>query len=221
MSISETYSGLYEFFEGDIYATVELKDIGEGWVSEWWVSRNFGGDLGVVLIGYVRIPVYGDLKDDAKRRLGFIYEDVVHFVADVAGGFGSVGAGGDVATARKHAKAHMQVWADVIPNAKRTEHTVVLYQLAVDFGVNNPAALIAEVQVLPSVRTVHDRLAHARRIGLLDSYGRGRVRSGGYEDGDSSSEDGSSGGSFEEEELGIFSKTERGYKHRNSDGEWV
>lgn len=221
MSISETYSGLYEFFHGDMYATVELKDIGDGWVSEWWVSRNLSEDLGVELLGYVRVPVFGDLKDDAKRRLGFIYEDIMGFVAGIAGGYGSVGAGNDVSTARKHAKAHMQVWSDVIPNVKRTEHTVVLYQLAVDFGVNNPAALIAEVEVLPSVRTVHDRLAHARRIGLLDSYGRGKIRN----DYGHGSEDGSGSGSSSQEEEGgefdLFSKTERGFKHRNSDGEWV
>lgn len=215
---SETYSGLYEFFEGDLYATVELKDVGDGWVSEWWVSRNLRSDLGVQLLGYFRIPVFGELKEDAKRRLGFIYEDVVNFARDIAGGNGSVGAGGDVAVARKHAKAHMQVWSDVFPNVRKTEHTVLLYQLAVDFGVNNPAALIAEVEVLPSVRTVHERLAHARRIGLLDSYGRGRIRVG---DGNSSAEDGSSSGSVAEGEFDIFGKTELGFKHRNSDGDWV
>lgn len=219
MPHGETYSGLYEFFEGHLYATVELKDIGDGWVSEWWVSRNIGGTYGVELLGYFRIPVFGELKEDAKRRLGFIYEDVVNFAASIAGGVGSVGAGGDVATARKHAKAHMQVWSDTVPNVKKTEHTVILYQLAVDFGVNNPAALIAEVEVLPSVRTVHDRLAHARRIGLLDSYGKGRTQRGG----DSSGEDGYGGGSGQESEgsFDIFGKTELGFKHRNSDGEWV
>lgn len=216
MSLSETYSGLYEFFHGDLYATVELKDIGDGWVSEWWVSRNLRNELGVELLGYVRVPVYGNLKEDAKRRLGFIYEDVFNFLGIVAGGFGSVGAGSDVASARKHAKAHLQVWNDVIGGTK-TGRTATMYLLAVDFGVNNPAALIAEVEVLPSVRTVHDRLAHARRIGLLDSYGKGRIRSGG----DNSAEDGFDSGSFEEEESGIFSRTERGYKHRNADGEWV
>lgn len=216
MSLSETYSGLYEFFHGDFYATVELKDIGDGWVSEWWVSRNLRNDLGVELLGYVRVPVYGDLKDDAKRRLGFIYEDVVNFLGTVAGGFGSVGAGSDVASARKHAKAHLQVWNDVIGGTK-TGRTATMYLLAVDFGVNNPAALIAEVEVLPSVRTVHDRLAHARRIGLLDSYGKGRIRSGG----DSSSEDEEGSGGGAEGGFDIFGKTELGFKHRNSNGEWV
>lgn len=219
MPHGETYSGLYEFFEGRLYATVELKDSGDGWISEWWVSRKLDQDLGVQLLGHIRVPVYGELKEAAKRRLGFIYEDVVHFADSVAGGFGSVGTGGDVATARKHAKAHMQVWSDTVPNIKKTEHTVFLYQLAVDFGVNNPAALIAEVEVLPSVRTVHDRLAHARRIGLLDSYGKGRIRNGG----DSSAEDEEGSGSFSESEsdFDLFGKTERGFKHRNSDGEWV
>lgn len=209
MPHGETYSGLYEFFEGDLYATVELKDIGDGWVSEWWVSRNLRTELGVQLLGYFRIPVFGELKDDAKRRLGFIYEDVMNFARDIAGGVGSVGAGNDVAGARKHCKAHLQVWSDVISPVKKTEHTAVLYSFAVDFGVNNPAALIAEVEVV-GVRVIHDRIAHARRIGILDSYGKGLMQRPST-DMDSESESDSS----------IFDSTPLGFKHRNSDGEWV
>jgi hypothetical protein len=216
MSISETYSGLYEFFHGDLYATVELKDTGDGWVAEFFVSRNLLNDLGVELLGYVRVPVYGEFKDDAVRRLGFIHEDVTNFLGAVAGGFGSVGAGNDVSGARKHCKAHLQMWNDVVGGTK-TGRTATMYLLAVDFGVNNPAALIAEVEVLPSVRTVHDRLAHARRIGLLDSYGKGRIRSGG----DSSAEDEEGSGGGAEGGFDIFAKTELGFKHRNSSGEWV
>lgn len=175
MSLSETYSGLYEFFLDDLYATVEVKESGDGWVSEWWVSRNLGSDLGVQLIGYVRVPVFGETKDDALRRLGFVYETVMAFVRDTAGGFGSVGTGNDVAGAKLHCKAHLQVWLDVVPTYNRTETTAMLYSLAVDFGVNNPAALIAEVEVI-GVRAVHERIAYARRIGLLDSYGKGRIR---------------------------------------------
>lgn len=216
MPHGETYSGLYEFFEGNLYATVELKDIGEGWVSEWWVSRKLDDGLGVQLLGYFRIPVFGEMKEHAKLRLGFIYEDVVNFAATVAGGLGSVGAGNDVAGARKHCKAHLQTWGDLL-SGTRTSRTADLYLFAVDFGVNNPAALIAEVEVV-GVRTIHERIAHARRIGILDSYGRGRTSYGG----DSSSEDGSSSRGFEEEGgFDIFGKTELGFKHRNSDGEWV
>jgi hypothetical protein len=58
----------------------------------------------------------------------------------------------------------------------RVERTVILYELALQFNINNPAALIAQIETLPSVRTIHDRLAHARRIGLLDSPGKGNRR---------------------------------------------
>lgn len=209
MSISETYSGLYEFIHGDAYATVELKDSGDGWVSEWWVSRNLYPELGVKLLGYFRIPVFGELKDDAKRRLGFISDEVLDFALSIAGGTGSVGAGGEVVLARKHCKAHLQYWSDVIPSVKKTEHTAVLYSFAVDFGVNNPAALIAEVEVV-GVRTIHERIAHARRIQILDSYGKGLIKKPSYVEED-----------ITEEEEFLFTKTERGFKHRNSDGEWV
>ena len=175
MPHGETVSGLYEFLEGDLYATVELTDSGEGWVSEWWVSRKFDSDLGVQLIGYIRLPVFGETREDAVRRIGFIYEDVVNLARDVSGGSGSVGAGNDVKRTRAHAKAHLQYWLDMGLGITKTEQTSVMYALAVDFGMNNPAALIAEVEVV-GVRAVHERIAYARRIGLLSSHGRGRVR---------------------------------------------
>lgn len=176
MSLEETYSGLYEFFTEDLYATVELKENGEGWISEWWISRNLIGDLGVQLLGCLKLPVFGETKDDAERRIGFVYDEVMKFARDIAGGYGSVGAGSDVKNSRKHCKAHLQVWRDVNTHShNKTELTAALYSLAIDFGVNNPAALIAEVEVV-GVRAVHERLAYARRIGLLDSYGKGRTK---------------------------------------------
>jgi hypothetical protein len=179
---SETYSGLLEFFEEDLYATVQLLDTGDGWVSEWWVSRNVAGTYELQLLGCLRVPVYGKDKEEAYRRIQFIYEDVLNSMSSWSGGVGFVGSGGDVISARKHCKSHLQKWGEEILNANRTEHTAALYSFAVEFGVNNPAALIAEVEVLPSVRTVHDRIAYARRIGILDSYGKGRIKGHGYED---------------------------------------
>lgn len=179
---SETYSGLHEFFDGDLYATVELTDTGDGWVSDWWVSRNISGTYELQLLGVLRLPVYGKDKDEASRRIKFIYGDVLLSLSSWSGGVGFVGAGGDVVSARKHCKAHLQVWGEELSAANKTEHTAALYSFAVEFGVNNPAALIAEVEVLPSVRTVHDRIAYARRIGILDSYGKGRIKGHGYED---------------------------------------
>lgn len=177
MPHGETYSGLYEFMEGDLYATVELTNTGDGWVSEWWISRNVLGTYELMVLGYLRLPVFGETVKDASRRIHFIYEDVVKSVASWSGGVGDTGAGGDVVSARKHCKAHLQYWGDMLSAANKTEHTAALYSFAVEFGVNNPAALIAEVEVLPSVRTVHDRIAYARRIGILDSYGKGRIKS--------------------------------------------
>lgn len=175
MPHGELYSGLYEFMEGYLYATVEVTKSGEGWITEWFISRKFDDDLGVTVIGYFRLPMFGEEEDDVKRRIGFIYEDVVNLARDVSGGSGSVGAGNDVKRARVHAKAHMQYWLDMGIGMTKTEQTAVMYALGVDFGVNNPAALIAEVEVV-GVRAIHERLAYARRIGLLSSHGRGRVR---------------------------------------------
>lgn len=175
MPHGELHSGLYEFIEDYLYATVELEEAGEGWVSSWYVSRKVTGSIEVQMIGYFRIPVFGETKDDVRRRIGFIYEDIVNLARDISGGTGSVGANGDVKRARVHAKAHMQYWLDMGIGLTKTEQTAVLYALGVDVGINNPAALIAEVEVV-GVRAVHERLAYARRIKMLDSHGRGRVR---------------------------------------------
>lgn len=172
MPHGETYSGLYEFFEGNLYATVDIRRSGDGWVSEWWISRNLRENVGIELLGRFIIPVWGDDEEQAKHRCGFIYEDVMNLARDLSGGYGAVGSGGDVVNARRHCKAHLQVWNDLI-HASKTEKTAEMYLFAMSFEVNNPAALIAEVEVLRSVRTVHDRLAHARRLGLLDSPGKG------------------------------------------------
>lgn len=177
MSSSETYSGFLEYYFGDLYATVELQDTGDGWVSEWWISRNVPESYELMVLGYLRIPVFGEDKDGAYRRISFIYEDVMNSLSSWSGGVGFVGAGGDVVSARRHCKAHLQLWGDVLSAANKTEHTAALYSFAVEFGVNNPAALIAEVEVV-GVRAVHDRIAYARRIGLLDSYGKGRIKVG-------------------------------------------
>lgn len=207
MPHGETYSGLYEFFEGNLYATVDVVDRGDGWITSWLVSRNLRNNLGVELLGRFVFPVWGETKADAVRRTGFIYEAVVNFASDVAGGEGLVGNGGDVADARRHCKAHLQYWLDVIGGTK-TSRTADLYLLAIAFGVSNPCALIAEVEVV-GVKTIHDRINHARRIGLLDSYGRGRTSSVG-----SSVED------AEDEDNPIFKPSPLGFKRRDSSGVW-
>ena len=176
MSVSETYSGLYEFFENDIYTTVEVVQTGEGWVSRFLMSRKFEYGLGEVqLVGYFCLPVWGADREEAVRRVGFISEDIINLTRDIASGDGSIGTNTVIESARTHAKAHLQYWAEAGAVLSKTERTAVMYSLAVDFGINDPAALIAEVEVV-GVRTIHERLAYARRIGILDSYGRGRVR---------------------------------------------
>jgi len=159
-----------------LYATVELKNTGDGFISEWWISRNEPGTYELQVLGYLRIPIFGTNEESATRRIGFIYGNIFELLEMVSGGVADTGSAGDVISARKHCKAHLQWWSDVIAPGNITQHTASLYSLAVEFGVNNPAALIAEVQVLPSVRTVHDRIAYARRIGILDSHGKGRIK---------------------------------------------
>jgi hypothetical protein len=232
MAHNETVSGLFEYFHNNMYSTVELVKSGDGYVSTWYVSRTLGNNLGVELIGRLVIPVWGAEHEDAVRRLGFISDSVVEFLSGAASGLGEIGNGGDVVSARRHCKAHIQVWIDVIGNVggegikSKTAVTADLYLLAVNFGVNNPAALIAEVEVV-GVKAIHDRLNHARRLGLLVSYGKGRIKNEqdsddrdnerGFKNGKGrrGSKEESSGSGFD-----IFSKTELGFKRRDVNGVW-
>lgn len=158
-----------------MYATVELSKSGDGYLAEVFCSRIFRESYELQLLGYVRIPVFGDDLSSAVRRISFIYEDVLESIASWSGGVGLTGSGGNVVAARKHCKAHLQTWGEELVSADKTKYTAALYSFAVECGVNNPAALIAEVEVV-GVRSIHDRIAYARRIGLLDSYGKGRIK---------------------------------------------
>lgn len=205
---ADTYSGLLQFETAEAYATVELTGSAGKWVSTWYCSVSSEDDYGNVelsVVGHLQLPVFGESRADAVRRCGFIAEEIISamtYGAEGAGtGTGLVGGGG--AGKGKHCRAHLQYWSEelgVVAENAKTERIVLLYCLAVDFGVNAPASLVADVEVLPSVRMVHDRIAYARRIGLLDSYGKGRVR-------------------FPADLVGVEPESERGTREENEERE--
>lgn len=164
---------LLEFRDEGSYASVRVQKLDSGFSSEWWISRNYGEEIQVK--GCLYIPLYAENVEDAERRCRLIAEDVIEFATWAGGGTAGV-AGQSDEYRRAHAKHHLLEHMDSLGRMSLTERTAVLYQFAVQFNINNPAALIAQVEVLPSVRTIHDRLAHARRTGLLDSPGKGNRR---------------------------------------------
>jgi hypothetical protein len=165
---------LLEYRREDTFATVRVIPLAGGWASEWWLSRRFPKNVEVAVLGMFLIPVFGDDLDSVERRIRLMSDEVIDFSEWAYGGTAGVQVSSSELT-RLHAQKHMAEHRDALAITSATERTAVLYSLAVQFGVNNPAALIARVEVLPSVRTVHDRLAHARRIRLLDSPGKGKV----------------------------------------------
>lgn len=164
---------LLEFRNGRSYATVRVQKLDNGLSSEWWVSSMSGEDL--QLGGSVSIPLFGETLEDGERRCRLIADEVMDFMSWAGGGEAGVGGSADEYR-RAHCKYHLSEWSSEMFVGSRTAKTADLYLLATQFNINNPAALIAQVEGLSSVRTVHERLAHARRIGLLDSPGKGNIR---------------------------------------------
>lgn len=178
--MSEKKYPLYEielshYAAGKDFATVNIIKLDSGLTSEWWVSHNLGHDIR--LSGTLNIPLIGATLEDGHKRAGFIATEIMEFVSYV-GAAGEAGIGGTANSARRaHCRDHLHTQMNALtPGLNATEKTVALYQFAKQFNVSNPAALIAQVEGLDTVRTVHDRLAYARRIGLLNSPGQGRTR---------------------------------------------
>jgi hypothetical protein len=164
---------LLQFRDGRGYATVQLHKTDTGIDSEWWVSHNSSIDIQVC--GYFRIPLFGADLDEGARRAKFIAKEVIEFASYASGGGAGVGGASDE-DRRAHCRQHLLDQSEYLAAMTVTEKTATLYRLATQFNINNPAALIASVEGLSSVRTVHDRLAHARRLGLLDSPGKGNTK---------------------------------------------
>ncbi|MGL4998178.1 MAG: hypothetical protein ACRC5T_04355 [Cetobacterium sp.] len=166
---------LLKFEHRKDFATVDIQKLDLGLSSEWWVSHNLGHDIR--LSGSLRIPLMGLDVLDGERRAGFIAGEVMEAVS-YFGAHGDAGVGGPADVRRRaHCRDHLAYQIDGLdPRMTATDRTAALYRFAIQFNVTNPAALIAQIEGLDSVRTVHDRLAYARKIGLLDSPGKGKIR---------------------------------------------
>lgn len=166
---------LLEFNDGATHSTVRVQKLDSGYSTEWWVSRRYGEEIQVK--GCAQIPVYAESAGDVERRCRLIANEVMDFVAWAGTGVAGVPGQSDEYR-RAHAKYHLAEHMDHLDalGFNLTERTAMLYMFALQFNINNPAALIASVEGLSSVRTIHDRLAHARRLGLLDSPGKGNRR---------------------------------------------
>lgn len=159
-------------FKVDNYVATVLLSVTprEGTASDWWVSVSNGQYLRV--IAHLNLVLHGASPADAKRRAMLIAPGVVEFVSTTWGGERSPG---DKLTDLRHAELHMSLHAEALEDLSEYEKTVSLYELLGGFKISNPAVVIADHLGVKSVRTIHDRIARARKDGLLTAYGRGKA----------------------------------------------
>ena len=167
---------LLKYRFGESFATAKVVPLDSGNCIEWWVSHNSEGNLRVV--GNFLIPILGFTVSEAEQRCGHIAQGVVEFAVWAGNGVSGVPGSSDEGR-RAHCFAHLQEnygTLELSGVSGAVEKTCALYLLALGFNINNPAALIAQAEGLSSVKTVHERLAYGRKLGLLTSPGKGKRR---------------------------------------------
>lgn len=169
---------IIEHQDGLSSISVDVVESGDGFCSRWWVTRRDW--IGVQIIAYFELATYGNSLADAERRVGFMAPEVMAFMLSATGGLGTVlykaaGGGSSQDYLRAHALAHVTAHAPHMHLESKTTRTAVLYDLLSSFHVTAPAILLADFEGLSSVRTIHDRLAEARKQGILPSPGQGRT----------------------------------------------
>lgn len=161
---------LLSFKVDEYVATVSLEVSSGGAISDWWVSVSNGRYLRV--IAHLNLIIHGGTVPEARRRAMLLAPSVIEFVSTTWGGELSPD---DKLKDSRHAGLHMALHEDALDGISDFAKTVSLYELLGGFKLQNPAVIIAEHLGLNSVRTVHDRIARARKDGLLETYGRGKA----------------------------------------------
>jgi hypothetical protein len=143
--------------------TADVRKEGDGYSCEWWVSGNFGGSLQVMAV--MNFPIYGLNEDEARQRAGFLLEDVLYIAKTFYGGDGEVGniipnSKKRVALAMMHLAGH---WRDMSVGLSTIERTAEEYKFLKQFGISNVAQIIANLEGVASVRTIHERIFLAKQ----------------------------------------------------------
>jgi hypothetical protein len=160
-----------EFERRNLYATVELFEAENGgFSSEWWVSGKYGDDL--LVIGHLEFPVYGFTEGDVSKRLEYLRDPVFDFLEQSFGGNANIHASTSpekrISLAMNHIHHH---WRFV--KLSDDDKMILFYNFVTQFRVKNPAVVLSVLFSMP-VRTVHDKLASFRSLGLVPGVGQGR-----------------------------------------------
>jgi hypothetical protein len=143
--------------------TADVRKEGDGYSCEWWVSGNFGGSLQV--LGVMNFPIYGSDETEARQRAGFLLDDVLYIAKTFYGGEGVVGniipdPKKRIGLAMMHLAGH---WEAMSLGLSIVERTAEEYKFLKQFGISNVAQIIAHLEGVQSVRTIHERIFLAKQ----------------------------------------------------------
>ena len=158
---------------GNYVSTGTVLEFPNGFAVDWWVSF-FTPDSMIRVVGHVSLPITARTYLGAVETAKNLSESVLSFVSDTWSG-DSVPFPGEVSPEEivDHMAEHYDTLATL--EVSEFETTAALYALLSEFRTQNPAVVLAEFLKVSSVRTIHDRVARARKDGLLPSPGQGRV----------------------------------------------
>ena len=172
MTIPETGDSLTLGYDGDLTTSIDLTDTGNGFVSEWAVTRKLGNDI--QLIAFYSFPIFGANGKQALMRSVDTYKEVLSFAARTSGGLATPLKHILVSHMDKHAEAHLaRYWLDSASMTK-TERTAMFYDMLTQFEHPAPARVLADKEGIPA-RTIHTRVAQARKKGLLPETTQGKA----------------------------------------------
>ena len=158
---------------GDYIVTGEVFKSGPGYSLELWVSGNFEGELR--MMGTFSCPIYGDTLADARNRFNYLLDDLFAFILRAFGGDGVIHKTPAEDKKTAIAVAHLMFYIDAISSLPALDRTLAMYSFLTQLKVKDVAVLIAEIENVKSVRTIHDRILKLRKAGRLASLGKGRT----------------------------------------------
>ena len=150
-----------------MFLTYTVEPSGSGFTSEWWVTSRSG--MYIRVVAHLSIPIFGSSEQDAWSTASRLASLVADFIPTAWSGEGLPSG----KPSPEHVRLHMDYHGDFLGDDPILQ-TVGYYELLSGFRVNNPAVIIADKMGVPSIRTVQDRIARARKDGLITSFGQGR-----------------------------------------------
>lgn len=161
----------FAFDQQRMFATAKVYRIGAGFTADIWWTVLEETQPRVVL--HMTLPVLGVIEGEAARSAGHVVRSMGDIVPTLWSG---EGVASEEAPSSHHVEAHLKYHGDHLAELglSELEETAAMYRLLSDFRVKNPARRIATYLGEESVRSVHERVADARREGLIPKYGKGK-----------------------------------------------